>query len=113
MKRSLIVILVLAIAIYALSPIVAEAACTLEAGLAHVDRVAVYPGASNSAIYFRPYSLTNYYYVCYTTDSKLIDAALNALTSRTNVIAQGNAASCPTSGSERFMGACTLITVSP
>jgi hypothetical protein len=115
MKRTLVLILVLAIAISALSPIVAEATC-LTATTSHIDRVTTNPGTSNSAIYIRPSSLVNYIYYCFTNDSKLIDTALNALTSRTNVQVYGTIAACPaipSTGGTLYIGTCSYIVVAP
>jgi hypothetical protein len=115
MKRSLVLILVLAIAISALSPIVAEAVCLTPSG-SHVDRVTTYPAATTSWIYIRPSSTANYIYYCGTSDSKLIDAALNALTSRTNVQVQGSISACPaipSTGGLLYIYNCNSIVVAP
>jgi len=85
----------------------ADATCSKEG---YIIRVSTNPGSSVSYIYFRTSGLSNVYFYGTTSDSKLIDAALNALTSRAYVLIYGNIASCPSSGS---VGTVTYLAVSP
>jgi hypothetical protein len=48
--------------------------------------VTVNPGASTSFIYYRENALSAFYWVCTTSDAKLIDAALDAQNGLTKVI---------------------------
>jgi len=88
----------------------ANAACTASG---YVERVTTMPGAANSYIYVRPSSLTTYTRYVATKDSKLIDAALNAVTSRTRVVIKGNAAVCPTVGNKRYAGVAQYLVLAP
>jgi hypothetical protein len=89
----------------------AEAACTQASG--YVIRVSTNPGAGSSYIYFRLNARDNYYWYGITSDAKLIDAAISALTNRTKIYITGNASSCPTSGSSRYIGTVTYLAISP
>jgi len=94
-----------------LMPMAAGAAC-VKAG--YVERVHVNSGqASWSHIYVRPNSLSTFVYRVQTRDSKLVDAALNAATSRTRVLVRGSSAACPTTGNNRYMGVLQQLILAP
>ena len=80
MKKFLVItMLVLAAAAFTLTPTISEATCE---GYGYIIRVSTLPGSSLTYIYFRTSSLSNVYYYATSTDSKIIGAAHNAVTSR-------------------------------
>ncbi len=85
----------------------ANAACIVSAQI--VERVLSYDG--NTYVYFRPKgALTNsFYYYMRTTSDQIASTAANAQTDRTEVNAYGQATSCPTSGTARYMGDALYI----
>ena len=91
-------------------PSLAGAACA-KAG--YVDRVTTMPGNRSSVIYVRDTSTRPFLYSFTTKDAKLIDAALNASTSRTRVQAKGTAAACPAAGNIRKAGALANLVLAP
>jgi hypothetical protein len=91
-------------------PTVAEALC---AQSVHVDRVVVLPGAGLSALYLRNSPITPTYWVAQSSDPKIIDAAVTALTSRTRVIVTGSAAQCPAPSLGAIIGIVLNMTVAP
>lgn len=74
-----------------------------------VERVLSYP--TYCYVYLRPESaLTNtFYYYTRSTSDKICGLAGDAKISRTKVNALGDAASCPASGTSRYMGNTTYI----
>jgi len=91
-------------------PAAANAVC-VKSG--YVDRVTTNSGVKASIIYVRPSSTAAFTYKLTAKDSKLIDAALNAATSRTRVQVKGSAATCPTTGAIRNAGALSYIILAP
>ena len=91
-------------------PSTASAACNASG---FVERVTTMPGAANSYIYVRPSSLATYTRYVVTKDAKIIDAALNAVTSRTRIAIKGSAATCPTTGNNRFAGVAQNLILAP
>jgi hypothetical protein len=85
----------------------ANATCTKQG---YIIRVTTFPGSSNTTVYLRTSALATGYFYGFSTDAKIADAALSALTNRTYVSMQGNIASCPTSGN---VGTLNYIVVSP
>ncbi len=69
-----------------------------------VERVLSY--GTYGYVYLRPAgALTNsYYYAMYTTSDKILSAAANAQTDRSQVNAYGNIATCPTTAGYRSLG---------
>ena len=103
MKKSKIIILV-AFVVMALFTAIgsAQASC---GQYGYVVRVLSYPGdTANNYIYIAPTALATSYYYVRTADPKIASAAYAATTSRTRVLVYGNAASCPTTGTYRYMG---------
>jgi len=94
-------------------PSIASAAC-FKGG--YVDRVTTMPGTTlNSVIYVRPSSTASVLFRVMTKDTKLVDAALTAATSRTRVMIKSNAATCPTKPTTgvRDAGALLFLVLAP
>jgi len=94
-------------------PLASNAVCT-QSG--HVERVTAYDDVvtgANHYIYFRNSALTNVYWYVYTTDDEMVEIATDALTSTTRVTIQGDAATCPTTGSARNAGHLRYLIVNP
>jgi len=92
-------------------PTMSGAACVASG---YVDRVTTMPGTkANSTIYVRTASTAPFIYSLLTRDAKLIDAALNAATSRTRVQAKGSAAVCPKTGTVRKAGFLQMLVLAP
>ena len=88
-------------------PSIASAAC-YKGG--YVDRVTTMPGTTvNSVIYVRPSSTSSVLFKVVTKDTKLVDAALTAATSRTRVNIKGNATTCPTTPATGVRNAGALL----
>lgn len=109
-KFYMMALLALAMAVFIFTPTLAEALC---GQYGYVARVSTQPGTSYSYIYLRTGGVVNYYYQFSTNDSKLIDAALNAVVTRARVYIRGNASSCPTTGTGRYGGVVDYFAVSP
>lgn len=84
-----------------------NAACLASAQ--QVERVLSY--GTYGYIYLRPAgALTNsYYYYMRTTSDKILSTAANAHTDSSRVNVYGDAASCPTTGTARYMGNATYV----
>lgn len=108
MKKCLVVFGLLLTTVF--MPTISEAVCDQ---YGYIVRVTAKPGAANSLIYLRNTALANFTYMTSTADNKLIDAALNALNSRTRVLVRGGGTACPSTGEPRSMGATAYIIVSP
>lgn len=95
----------LAVALFASSN--ANAACYQ--GAMQVERVLSY--GTYSYIYMRKAgALTNAsYYYMRTSSDKILSTAANAHTDSSRVNAYGNAASCPTAGTGRYMGEAIYV----
>jgi len=92
-------------------PTMASAVCV---GSGYVDRVTTLPGTrANSTVYVRTSSTAPFIYSVLTRDAKLIDAALNAVTSRTRVQFKASAAACPKAGSIRKAGNLQYLILAP
>ena len=81
-----------------------------------VVRVTVVPGTAASVIYYRDNALTNYYWLCTTTDANLLSAALTAQNGLTRASITGDAASCPATSDAngaRSAGNCVYVAVNP
>ena len=112
MKKLLIAIVVLGV--WSLLSVTAEAVC--DRTFVHVVRVTTQPGTALSYIFYRDNALTNYYWMCTTTDAKLVDAALAAQNGLTRALIRGDAASCPAvpaAGGQVSAGTCLLVVVNP
>jgi hypothetical protein len=85
----------------------ANAACFASAQ--QVERVLSY--GTYGYIYLRPAgALTNSFYYYVRTDSdKILSTAANAQTDSSRVNVYGDAASCPTAGTGRYMGNATYV----
>ncbi len=87
----------------------AQATCVVSSG--QIVRVSVSPGSSSSYVYIRPDSLSTYYYQGTTTDQKMTNAAVAAVDKQ--VYIYGDASSCPTTGTSRYMGQISYLAIKP
>lgn len=102
-----------ALVVAGMLPLTSNAVCT-QTG--HVERVTAYDDSLGNAyhyIYIRNSALTNYFWSIRTTDDEMAEIAADALTSTTRVSVQGDAATCPTTGTGRFMGNLRYLIVNP
>jgi hypothetical protein len=110
MKR----IMFLALAIAALSFVLADtasAACTQTGGIA---RIVTTPGSGTvTTIYIRTSSLGTFYYSATTTDLKTATMAVAAWSGNRRVQITGDAAACPAAGNPRPMGVITSLLLGP
>ena len=110
MKR--IVMSMIAFAALSVLPSIAEAECTLSG--AQVERVSVSGGDTASFLHLRVNALDAFTYYCWTTDPKVTNAALVALTGKIAVrLNAAEASSCPANGSSRFIATCSSLQVNP
>jgi len=94
-------------------PLASNATCT-QSG--HVERVTAYDDAVTGVyhyIYIRNSALSNIYWSVRTTDDEMAEIATDALTSTTRVTIQGDIATCPTTGSGRYVGNLRYLIVNP
>jgi hypothetical protein len=107
-------IIVLALAIAALSFVLADsanAACTQTGGIA---RIVTTPGSATlTTIYIRTSSLATIFYSATTTDLKTATMAAAAWAGNRRVQITGDAAACPAAGVIRPMGAITSLLLGP
>ncbi len=111
MKKFLMIMVILGLV--SLMPATVKAVC--DRGAAHVVRVTTNPGASASFIYYRDSALSAFFWVCATSDAKLIDSALAAQNGLTKVFIRGDVASCPAAPvtGQRSTGNCQFVVVNP
>jgi hypothetical protein len=85
----------------------AQATCSISEQI--VERTISY--ATYCYVYFRPVgALTNsFYHYMRSTSDKICSVANSAQTDRSQVSASGNATSCPTAGTSRYMGDATYL----
>ena len=85
----------------------AQAACSITSHI--VERAIAYP--AYCYVYFRPEgALTNsFYYYMRSTSDKICSMANSAQTDRSKVSASGDATTCPTTGTARYMGDATYL----
>lgn len=95
----------------AMSPLAASAACLQTGEIVRVSNT-----ATTSFVYLRNLALTNFYYVCTTTDPDLRSAA-NSSAAGGNSRAQidGTVSSCAAAGfgGARSIGTCTQVRLRP
>lgn len=93
-------------------PLASNATCA-QGGF--VERVTAYNDGVGTYhyIYMRNSALTNYWWYTRTTDDEMAVMASTALTSKTRVSIQGDAATCPTTGTGRYMGNMRYMLVNP
>ena len=105
MKKSIVTLALVATAL--LSSAGAQASCFVSNQI--VERVLSY--GTYGYVYFRPESsLTNStYYYMRTTSDKILSLAGDSQTNRSKVNALGNATTCPTTGTARYMGEATYL----
>ncbi|OPY65513.1 MAG: hypothetical protein A4E63_02944 [Syntrophorhabdus sp. PtaU1.Bin050] len=111
MKRK-IILSVIAMAIVLGSVSVGHAVCTVTGGISNVT----VPASGAITVYVYTGALTNYYFYVLTayTSPNLYAAIRSAAgSSSRRVTITGNAATCPTSGSLRYGGYVTTVTVYP
>ena len=105
MKKLLVTLVVAAAAIGGLAA-PAQATCT---PVGHVIGVEDYGGYAYVTLKTNPLSSVSYY--GYTTDESLTQLAATALQSQTRVYVSGNASSCPTTGTVRYLGTLSYVTM--
>lgn len=105
-------LLLSALLVVGMFPLASSAVCN-QSGF--VERVTAYNDGVGTYhyIYLRNAALRNYYWRIRTTDDEMAVMAATALTSKTHVSIQGDAATCPTTGTNRYIGNLRNLIVNP
>jgi hypothetical protein len=109
MKR----IIILALAIGALSFVLADSASATCAQTGGIARVTATPGATVTTIYIRNSALSTVFWTATTTDQKIVNLAAAAAANNRRVAITGNAATCPTTGNLRPIGVVVQFILGP
>ncbi len=93
-------------------PLTSYAVCT-QSG--HIVRVTAWADGVSTVhtIYMKTFSLSSIYYRVTTTDDNMAEIAVTNQASSARVTVQGNAPTCPTTGTGRSMGALRYIVTNP
>jgi hypothetical protein len=111
MKAIALVIGTVLIATLSLLPTSAHANCTQ---VGSIVSIFAQPDIALSSIFLRNSGQSStFVWVAFTSDDKMLAAALSALQGQTRVAMTGNAASCPTTGATRQMGSALVISLNP
>jgi len=100
----------LAIGIMGLVPMTAEAVCSVNG---YVDKVSAKPSTAVSNVFVRRNSLGGTLWKGSTSDTRVVSAALDAVTNRAYVKIEGNATGCPTTGTIRIIGTINKLILAP
>lgn len=112
MKKNLFLFAIAFIIFTFTFPLAANALCAKSGTVVRVTAYADGYGTYHF-IYMKTSPLSQFYYRAQTADDNMVEIANNALTSQTRVTIQGNARTCPTSGTGRDMGILRYIIVNP
>lgn len=96
-----------------LSPIAAQAACAISGPIARVTTYDDSYSSTGCYIYQRDSALASYYYYSNSSDDDMCSNAVVAMTTGVDVAMSGNAASCPTTGTARYMGNLNYMIINP
>ena len=96
-----------------LSPIAVQATCTVTGPIVRVSTYADNFSSTGCFIYQRNSALATYYYFTISTDDDICSNAVVAATTGVDVQMQGNAASCPTTGTGRNAGTLNSLIINP
>lgn len=96
-----------------LLPMAAQATCTQTGPVVRVTTYADSYTSTACYIYMRSSALSSYYYRTYTVDDNMCTNAAIAATSGVDTTIQGNASSCPTSGTFRNQGTLNYLIINP
>jgi hypothetical protein len=111
MKALALVIGTVLIATLSFLPTPAHANCTQVGSIVSIFAA---PDPALSSIFLRNSGqISTFAWVAFTSDDKILAAALSALQGQTRVAMTGNAATCPTTGETRQMGAALVISLNP
>ncbi len=93
-------------------PAAAQATCTITGTMARVtansDSFSTF-----HFLYFRAFSTSSVYYFGRSFDDMIAEVATTAVANGTKVTVSGDAASCPTSGTGRFIGNVRWVSINP
>jgi hypothetical protein len=99
------------IATLSLLPTPAHAFCTQGGSIVSIFAA---PDTALSSIFLRNSGqVSTFVWVAFTSDDKMLAAALSALQGQTRVAMTGDAVSCPTAGETRQMGEALVISLNP
>jgi hypothetical protein len=101
------------LAILVVAPMAASATCTITGPIVRVTAYADSYSATGCSIYVRPSALATFYYSAITNDDDMCSNAVVAATTGVDATVQGDTASCPTTGTNRSMGALNYIIINP
>ena len=96
-----------------LSPIAVQATCTVTGPIVRVTTYDDNYSSTGCYIYQRNSALATFYYSTITTDDDMCSNAVVAATTGVDVQMQGNAASCPTTGTARNAGTLNYLIINP
>ena len=86
----------------------ANASCNIEFTPIRVDS-----NGTNTIIFGRKVSVDAFYYRGFTTNPTIANLLIAATAQGNELLLRGDAASCPTAGTDRYIGLITLATMAP
>jgi hypothetical protein len=96
---------------FVLLPIAAQASCYVNGPIVRVTQYDDSYTTTGCYIYMRNSALSSYYYYTRSNDDDTCSNAVVAATTGVDTYISGNASSCPTSGTGRYMGIVNYLII--